>query len=300
MDGLLFLYQPWEEWFVNFYHKIIGFLNSLTTGLSNLKPYESIFLYTMIGFSFGLLLFNILWYRKDTEDGLLQRLVTLLLTLVSVVEILYILTFIDQPKEYLDFAIVGWGIFIVNFLVFLILLANQFLAFYLLIKKLPVGPSQEDFVPYIVLSWFVVFGLTFLFNWIYYPGNGMSIALLILLQFNYLIALLQGSNTSGHWGTGILYFLIYLIWSIALTYLVSYYFLYLFIALAFGLSIIYLIYYIKNKDTSSSKTVSYSTSSSGSSEKKCPFCGREYQMGTPTCQCEMKWANGTFYGDKKQ
>jgi hypothetical protein len=153
MDGLLFLYQPWEEWFVNFYHKIIGFLNSLTTGLSNLKPYESIFLYTMIGFSFGLLLFNILWYRKDTEDGLLQRLVTLLLTLVSVVEILYILTFIDRPKEYLDFAIVGWGIFIVNFLVFLILLANQFLAFYLLIKKLPVGPSQEDFVPYIVCIW---------------------------------------------------------------------------------------------------------------------------------------------------
>lgn len=299
MDNLLFLYKPWEEWFINFYQKILGFLNDLSEGLSNLKPYESIFLYTMIGLSIGLLIFNILWYRKDTEDGLLQRFVTLLLTLVSIVEILYILTFIDQPKEYLDSAIVGWGIFIVNFLVFLILLANQFLAFYLLIKKLPVGPNQEDFVPYIVLSWFVFFGLTFLFNWIYHPGNGIGVALLILLQLNFLIALLQGFNLNGHWGRGILYFLIYLIWSIALTYLVSYYFVYLFIALAIGLAIIYLIYYIKNKDTSSSTTSSYSKSSSGSSEKKCPFCGREYQIGTPTCQCEMKWANGTFYGDKK-
>ena len=291
MMTYIIYFQAWENWFINFYNMLIGIVVNVSDFLKNVGFDHMIILYIILALSFILLVFNTIWYFKDSTLDFLHISVLSLLSLISILEISFILASLNQSIEYLNTDFISWGTFIINFIIFLVIVSNQIFSYILLIKRFPIEVDDYKFVPYTVFSWFILFGLTFLFNWIYLPGNGIGLALTLILQLNFLIILIKGTKYDGGLLAGLIYYIGYLLWSLAILCLVYYYFVYLFIAIAIGFSLMYLIYFISGKIEFNYKAPSKSQSKA----QVCPYCGVTYINGNPQCSCKTKIAQGTFY-----
>lgn len=283
MFGIPILFSSWELWFIDFYRRMIDWIDSTRQLFADLQFNDLWILYIIVGLSTLLLIFNITWFYKGESSSFLHKIVLILLSSISILEIFYIVASLETSITYLNTEYISWRTFIINFIIFLIIITNQFFGYYLVIKVLPIEDEDFKILPMSILGWFAVFGLTFLFNWIYLPGNGMAVAFLLLLELNVLIALAKGTKYDGGFMMAVLYFVLYLIWSVSLLLLVIYYFIYLFIALALGLGLMYLYYFLTGQIEFNYK---HKSSSKKDNVQCCPICGKPYLNGASTCVCK--------------
>lgn len=292
MGNLFLAFKPWEVTVINYTERFLNFIDNLIVELDFLIPYESVFVFGILGLSALLLMFHLLWYRFDKYLGFVHVTCMVLLAVVSLLELVYVLTFFGLSKSFFDGNTIGFGMMILNLAIFMIIIVNQILVYYQMVQNLPITFEQEGLRKTVLIFWPMSIGLFYLFEAVYKPGVGITIASVILLQLGFFMALFPGASYAKKAYQAPLHFLLYLICSLALFVMIIDFLVYIVAVIVVGFILLWLLFMAKEAVTSDRVSFSFP---SGNIRQSCPHCNIAYFMGTPQCACLNKIATGTFY-----
>lgn len=292
MGNLFLAFKPWEVTVIDYTDRFFSFIDDLILELDFLIPYESIFVFGILGLSALLLIFHLLWYRFDKYLGFVHVTSMVLLAVVSLLELVYVLTFFGTTKSFFDGNAIGTGMMILNLAIFMILIVNQILVYYQMVQNLPIKYEQEDLRKTVLIFWPMSIGLFYLFEAVYKPGVGITIACVILLQLGFFMGLFPGASYAKKAYQAPLHFLLYLVCSLALLAMIIDFLVYIIAVILIGFILLWLLFMAKEAVTSDRVSFSFPAEKI---RESCPHCGIGYFMGTPQCACLNKIATGTFY-----
>ena len=174
--------------------------------------------------------------------------------------------------------------FVVYFLIFSFILVNQAYAYYQLSIQIPNDAGQDEFIK-TTMGIYPIFVISTLFLKNYVPGLGIGLALVIIMQLGLSFMIITACNRDGKLYEGFIYSIMFILWSIALSAMLSYFLIYLIAALVIGLALafgLFLLFDMANQKFTYVKLPN-------APEKEyvlCPHCNRQLPKDSPFCDCQ--------------
>ncbi len=278
--------KAWEMFFINLYKHFINIIVSLNNDLKSLMPYANIFIFVIIGLSALLFVYNLLWRKYDDYMNVFHISVMILTTLISIVEIVFLLFYYQETKWFFDISEIGFGLFLLNFVIFMFILVNQAYAYYQLSMQLPNYSGQDELIR-VTMGIYPLFILSGLFLKNYVPGLGIGLALVVIMQLGFSMMIFQACNYDNKGYLGLIYTLIFIVWSLALNAMLSYFLIYLVAALIIGFAIAFGLFLLF--DMANQKFTFVKLPDSPKTEYvKCEICGAMLPKESPYCNCQYR------------